>query len=455
MTAVTDDQLNGLAGFSGELLRPDDPGYEEARSIHNGLIDKRPALIARCRGAADIAAALSFARAGRLAVSVRGGGHNVAGICLVDDGVVVDLSQMTDIEVDTAAKTATAGPGVMWGAFNDATQAHGLATTGGVVSTTGIAGLTLGGGIGWLMPKFGLATDNLVSVEVVTVDGRTLTASENENADLFWGLRGAGGNFGVVSSFTYRLHEVGPMITGGLILHPFPAAADLLRFFRDATADIPDELMVVAGLVHAPDGSGMKATGLIVCHVGPPEQAERDLEAFTSFGSPILVDVGPMPYSVLNTVLDERYPKGALNYWKSAFAEELSDDAIETAVAQFETCPSPTTGCIFEHFHGAACRVPTDATAVALRRPGYNYLVTSVWTDPAATDENVAWTRETFAAMSPYLTANRYVNYLSADDAGDDPVRGAYGPNYDRLVEVKSKYDPENVLRSNFNIPPD
>jgi FAD/FMN-containing dehydrogenase len=456
MTTLTDDQLSGLTGFSGELFRPGDPGYDEARSIHNGLIDKRPALIARCHSAADIAVALAFARAGSLPVSVRGGGHNVAGICLVDDGVVVDLSQMTDIEVDPAAKTATAGPGVMWGAFNDATQAHGLATTGGVVSTTGIAGLTLGGGIGWLMPKFGLATDNLVSAEVVTVDGRTLTASEDENADLFWGLRGGGGNFGVVSSFTYRLHEVGPMITGGLILHPFSAARDLGRFFRDATADLPDELMTILGLVHAPDGSGMKVTGMIVCHVGPPERAEKDLEPFVSFGSPIQVEVGPMPYSVLNTVIDERYPKGALNYWKSAFAEELSDKAIDTAVGQFETCPSPMTGCILEHFHGAACRVPVDATAVALRRPGYNYLVTSVWTDPATTDENVRWTRETFKAMSPYLSDLRYVNYLAEDDAesGGGPVHSAYGPNYDRLASLKAKYDPENVLRSNFNVPP-
>jgi FAD/FMN-containing dehydrogenase len=456
MTILTDDQLSRLTGFTGELVRPGDAGYDEARSIHNGLIDKRPALIARCRSAADIAAALSFARGNGLDVSVRGGGHNVAGICLVDDGVVVDLSLMTDIAVDPASKTATAGPGVMWGAFNDATQAHGLATTGGVVSTTGIAGLTLGGGIGWLMPKFGLATDNLVSADVVTVDGRTLTASEDENADLFWGLRGAGANFGVVSSFTYRLHEVGPMITGGLILHPFPAAADLLRFFRGATADIPDELMVIAGLVHAPDGSGAKATGMIVCHCGPPEQAERDLEPFLSFGSPIMVEVGPMPYSILNTVIDERYPRGALNYWKSAFVEELSDAAIDTAVAQFDACPSPMTGCILEHFHGAACRVPVDATAVALRRPGYNYLVTSVWTDPDATDENVSWTRETFAAMGPHLTDLRYVNYLDADDAaaGEAPVRGAYGPNYERLAALKAKYDPDNVLRSNFNVSP-
>jgi len=454
MTAVTDDHLQGLSGFSGELLRPADAGYDEARAIHNGLIDKRPALIARCRSASDVAAALAFARTHGLDVSVRGGGHNVAGICLVDDGLVVDLSQMKDISVDVAGKTATAGPGVMWGEFNDATQAHGLATTGGVVSTTGIAGLTLGGGIGWLMPKYGLATDNLLSAEVVTADGRTLTASDDENADLFWGLRGAGANLGVVTSFTYRLHEVGPIITGGRILHPFPVAADLLRFFREVTADLPDELMAVAGLVHAPDGSGAKAAGMVVCHCGSPEQAAKNLEPFLSFGSPVDTQVGPLPYSVLNTAIDESFPRGALNYWKSGFAAELSDEAIDTAVDRFAACPSPQTLCIFEHFHGAVCRVPVEATAVPLRQPGYNYLAASVWTDPAATDENVAWTRETFAAMGPYLGNRRYVNYLSADDTAGDPVRAAYGSNYDRLAELKATYDPDNVFRSNVNIVP-
>jgi hypothetical protein len=210
----------------------------------------------------------------------------------------------------------------------------------------------------------------------------------------------------------------------------------------------------VAGLVHAPDGSGMKAAGLVVCHSGPPEQAEKDLEPFLSFGSPIETQVGPLPYSVLNTVIDEAFPKGALNYWKSAFATELSDAAIETAVDRFAACPSPQTLCIFEHFHGAACRVAVDATAVALRQPGYNYLVTSVWTDTAQTDANIAWTRETFAAMSPHLGERRYVNYLSADDAGEDPVKAAYGPNYERIAALKAKYDPDNVLRSNFNVPP-
>ncbi len=454
MATVTDDHLEGLAGFSGELLRPADAGYDEARRIHNGLIDKRPALIARCRSAADIAVAVEFARDNGFDLAVRGGGHNVAGICLVEGGVVADLSPMKEIDVDAEGRTVRAGPGLTWGELNEATQAQGLAVTGGVVSTTGISGLTLGGGIGWLMPKYGLATDNLLSAEVVTADGRTLTASEHENADLFWGLRGGGGNFGVVSSFTYQLHQVGPVITGGLILHPFPAAGELLRFFRGATADLSDDLMTIAGLVHAPDGSGHKAAGMIVAHIGPPEQAERELEPFVSYGSPIDVQVGPIPYSVLNTVLDAGYPAGALNYWKSSFMTELSDEAIDTAVERFAGCPSPMSGSIFEHFHGAVSRVPVGATAVPHRRPGFNYLVTSVWTDPATTDENVAWTRETFAAMGPFLAENRYVNYLSEDDAAEDPVRAAYGPNYDRLVELKSKYDPDNLFRSNFNIPP-
>jgi FAD/FMN-containing dehydrogenase len=455
MVGVADGDLEALSGFSGELLRPADAGYDEARSIHNGLIDKRPALIARCRSAVDIAAAVGFARGNGFDLAVRGGGHNVAGICLVDGGVVVDLSPMREIDVDPEGRTVRAGPGLTWAELNGATQEHGLAVTGGVVSTTGISGLTLGGGIGWLMPKYGLATDNVLSAEVVTADGRILTASEQENPDLFWGLRGGGGNFGVVSSFTYRLHEVGPTITGGLIIHPFPAAGDLLRFFREFTACLSDDLMTVAALVHAPDGSGVKVAGSIVCHVGQPEAAEKELAPLLGFGSPIDVQVGPMPYTVLNTVLDAQYPKGSLNYWKSSFMTELSDEAIDTAVERFAACPSPMTANVIEHFHGAVSRVPVGATPVPHRQPGYNYLVTSVWTDPATTDDNVAWTRETFAAMGPFLAGRRYVNYLSADDAAEDPVRAAYGPNYDRLVELKRTYDPENLFRSNFNIPPE
>jgi FAD/FMN-containing dehydrogenase len=271
---------------------------------------------------------------------------------------MLDLSLMKGIHVDPVARTVRAQGGVTWGELNRETQLHALAVTGGVISTTGIAGLTLGGGLGWMMGKFGLACDNLLSAEVVTADGRVLTASEDENADLFWGLRGGGGNFGVVTSFEYRLHPVGPIVTGGLVIHPFDAARDVLGFLRDFCADLPDELTMVGALVHAPDGSGLKLAGIAACHIGSPEQAQDDLAPVLGFGSPLDVAIGPIPYTLQNTLLDAAYPKGALNYWKSTFVRELSDDAIGVLVDRFASCPSPMTGVVFEHFHGELTRVP-------------------------------------------------------------------------------------------------
>jgi FAD binding domain-containing protein/berberine-like enzyme len=444
-----------LEGLTGEALRPGDPGYDEARSIHNGLIDKRPALIVRCSSTADVVGAVNLARETGLEVSVRGGGHNVAGIAVCEGGLMIDLSPMKAIHVDVEARTARAEPGVIWAELNEQTQAHGLAVTGGAISTTGIAGLTLGGGLGWLMSKLGLAADQLLSAEVVTADGRVLTASASENEDLFWGLRGGGGNFGVVTSFEYRLHPIGPMITGGLIAHPFEAAGEVIRFLRDFTATQQnDDLIVFGGLVHAPDGSGAKLSALVVAHFGTPEEAQRDLAPMLAFGSPLMVQVGEMPYVALNSMLDDAYPKGALNYWRSSFLSELSDAAIDTLVGQFAEVTSPMTGVLIEHFHGAVTRVPLDATAVWNREPGYNLVITSVWMDPAATDENVAWTRGTFEAMRPFFAGRRWVNYLDTDDAGEDMARAAYGGNYDRLVELKTKYDPGNLFRLNINVAP-
>ena len=454
MSAVTEQELAGLEAFSGELLRPGESGYEEGRHAFNGLVDKRPAVIARCLGEADIADAIAFAREADLEISVRGGGHSVAGRCLTDGGLMIDLSLMKGVHVDPESHTARVQPGVSWAQLNRETQLHGLAVTGGVISTTGIAGLTLGGGLGWLMPKYGLATDNLLSARVVTADGRTLTASEQENADLFWGLRGAGANLGVVSSFEYRLHEVGPTVIGGLVAHPFDAAADVLRFYRDWSAGASDDLMTFAGVGHAPDGSGTKLALVVACHIGSPEQAEEDLLPLREFGSPVMVELGPLPYTALNSLLDGGYPTGSLNYWKSGFLNGLTDEAIDELLARFAACPSPMTAALLEHFHGEVTRVPVDATAVPHREPGYNFAITSVWNDPATTGENVAWTKETFAAMQPYLEGRRYLNYFSEDDVGDDPVRAAYGPNYERLVELKAKYDPANLFHLNANVPP-
>jgi FAD/FMN-containing dehydrogenase len=439
--------------FSGPLLRPGDPGFDEARQIHNGMINKRPALIARCRGTADVVAAVNFAREQSLEVAVRGGGHNVAGRAVCEGGLMIDLAGQKGIYVDSRNRTARSQGGVTWGEFNRETQLKGLATTGGVISSTGIAGLTLGGGIGYLMGKYGLTADNLLSAEVVTADGRVLRASEDENEDLFWALRGGGGNFGVVTSFEYRLHPVGPEVIGGLIAYPFDSSRDVLRFYRDFTASLPDELFVFGGLVHAPDGSGMRLAAMIPCHCGSLEDGEVAVEPIKQFGSPALNTIGPIPYAKLNSMLDAGYPRGALNYWKSGFLADLSDDVIDVLIEQFSRCPSPMSALILECFHGAVTRIEPTTTAFPHRSSGYNFAVVSQWRTPEGADANVAWARETFNALRPHMIGSAYVNYLGDDD-GASVVRAAYGPNFERLQSVKNRYDPQNLFHLNQNIPP-
>ena len=436
--------------ISGAVLAPHDPGYDQARAVHNGLVDRKPALIVRCSTADDVVAALAFARRAQLEVSVRGGGHNVAGRAVADGGVMIDLALMKGITVDPAARTATVEGGVVWAELNDAAAAHGLATTGGNVSTTGVAGYTLGGGLGWLMSKYGLAADNLLAVELVTADGEILQVDGSSHPDLFWALRGGGGNFGVATSFTFRLHPL-RTIVGGLIAHPLEAAPALLRFYRDAVAEASDDLTVFAGLIHAPDGSGTKLSALVVFHTGATADADRDLRPFESWGSPLVVQVGPMPYPVMNTILDAGYPRGSLNYWLSSFTRGLPDQLIDVAVERFTTVPSQMSAMLLEHFHGAVTRVDPTETAVPHRDEGWSLLLPSVWTDPAETDANIAWTRETFAALRPHFAAGRWLNYLG-DDQADDAVRAAYGPNYERLREVKRRYDADNVFHLNHNI---
>jgi len=453
LATIDEERLETLAAsFSGVLLRPGGDGYEETRRVHNALVDKRPALIARCRGATDVADATAFARSEGLEVSVRGGGHSVSGKAVTDGGVMIDLSLMKGIHVDTAAQTLRAQGGVTWGELNRETALHGLATTGGVVSTTGIAGLTLGGGIGWLNGVHGLAVDNLLSVELVTAAGDVLTVTDESDPDLFWALRGGGGNFGVATWFEYQLHPLREVF-GGLVAHPFDAARDVLSFFHDFSQELPDELWVVAALVHAPDGSGDQLAAFAVCHCGTPAQAEQDLGPLLEFGSPVLSQVGPMPYPVVNTLFDEAYPPGVLNYWKSSFLHELTDEAIDVLVERFAVTPSPLNAVAIENFHGAVCRVGVSDTAVPHRAPGYNLGLFAEWTQPAVTDENIAWTREVYAALEPHFSSLRYVNYLDADDVGD-AVRAAYGPNYERLREIKRRVDPDNVFRLNTNIEP-
>ena len=437
---------------SGSVLSPQDPGYDQARAVHNGLVDRSPAVVVRARTAGDVVAALAFARRAGLEVSVRGGGHNVAGRAVTDGGLMISLADMTDVAVDPERATLTARGGATWAEVNAAAGAHGLAVTGGAVSTTGIAGLTLGGGLGWLMAKHGLAADNLLAVELVTAAGEVLEVDASSHPDLFWALRGGGGNFGIATSLTYRLHQVG-MVTGGLIAHPIEAAPELLRFYRQAVADASDDLTVFAGLVHAPDGSGTKLGALVVFHAGDPEAAERELAPFMAFGSPLMAEVGPLPYPVMNTLLDGGFPDGALNYWLSSFTRGLPNALIDTAVERFASTPSPMTSMLFEHFHGAVTRVGPTETAVPHREPGWNLLLPSVWTDPAGTDANIHWTRETHAALQPHLSTRRWLNYLG-DDQGDDAIRAAYGPNYERLREIKRRYDPGNVFHLNHNIAP-
>jgi len=439
--------------FSGPVLTPDDAGYEEARHVHNGLVDKRPALIARCRGTADVVDAIDAARKLELEVAVRGGGHNVAGRATIDDGLLLDLSLMKGVTVDSDKRTVRAQGGVTWGEFNRETQLHGLATTGGAVSTTGVAGLTLGGGVGWLMGKHGLAADNLLSVELVTSDARVLTVDGTRHADLFWALRGGGGNFGVAASFKFGLHKIGPKVTGGMVIHPFEAARDVLRFYREATAGLPDELTIFAALIHAPDGSGTKLAALVLCHCGSLDEGAADTGGIKEFGSPLMDTVGPMEYCSMNTLLDAAYPKGALNYWKSSFLSQLTDEAIDRMIEQFAVCPSRMDALMIEHFHGAATRVDVGATAFPHRREGYNFSVLSEWMDPDLTGRCRDWARDTYATMRPFMAAGRYVNYLDGDEAGD-PVAAAYGPNYQRLREIKSNYDPGNFFHMNQNIRP-
>jgi FAD/FMN-containing dehydrogenase len=454
MSTTSDSALVAeLAGqVSGSVLGPHHEGYDAARAVHNGMVDRRPAVIVRCRTTNDVIAALALARRAGLEVSIRGGGHNVAGRAVTDGGVMIDLAEMKGIAIDPLQATATADGGVVWGELNDAAAEHGLAVTGGAVSGTGIAGYTLGGGLGWLMARHGLASDNLLAVELVTAEGDVLHVDAASHADLFWALRGGGGNFGVATSFTYRLHPV-QTIVGGLIAHPLDAAPDLLRFYRDAVADASDDLTVFAGLVHAPDGSGAKLAALIVFHTGDAGEAERELAPFKTWGSPLMVDVGPMPYPVMNTLLDAGFPAGSLNYWLSSFTRGLPDELIDVAVERFATVPSPLTGILLEHFHGAVTRVGVTETAVPHRDEGWNLLIPSVWTDPADSDANIAWSRETFAALRPHFGTGRWLNYLG-DDQADDAIRAAYGPNYDRLREVKRRYDPDNVFHLNHNIAP-
>ncbi len=445
----------------GELLRPGDDGYDEARAIWNGMIDKRPALIARCTGVANVIDAVNFARTNNLLVSVRGGGHNVAGHAVCDGGLMIDLSLMKGVHVDPKARTARAQPGVTLGDLDRDTQAFGLAAPAGIVSTTGIAGLTLGGGMGWLSRKHGLTCDNLLSVDIVTADGRFLTASDDENADLFWGVRGGGGNFGIVTSFEYRLHPVGPIVVAGLLLHPLEKATEFLRFYREYAATAPDELAAIPLLRLAPpapflpeDVHGAPVVGVAVLYAGPIEDGQRVVQPLKEFGSPLADLISPKPFTAYQTMFDAGAAPGNHYYLKSEYLAGLSDDAIDTIVAHGASITSPLSLAAFFHLGGAVSRVGRDETAFSHRDAAFALNIQASWLDPRESDKHIRWTRDFWTAMQPFSAGGVYVNFLSEDE-GEDRVRAAYGAaNYERLVALKNKYDPTNFFRLNQNIKP-
>ncbi len=438
--------------FAGTVLQPGDQDYDSVRALHNGLIDKHPAVIAQCRNEADIAAGIAFAREHNLEIPVRGGGHNVSGRASSEGGMMIDLSLMKAITVDADTRLAVAQGGVTWGEFNRATQQHGLATTGGVVSTTGIAGLTLGGGFGYLAGKHGLATDNLVAATLVTAEGQTVRASDSDNPDLYWGLRGGSGNFGVVASLEYRLHPVGPTIMAGAVAWPIAHAREVLRFYREFTESAADEVACIAGVGHAPDGSGVKVAIIGAAYIGTLADGERTLRPIKEFGSPLFDMVQPTSYCELNSIYDIAYPKGMLNYWKSNFLSALHDNTINVMVDMVEHCPSIYSGIFVEHWHGAIARVPHDHTAFHHRHVGHNLLILSQWQDTAAKEENIAWARRGIARLEPFSAGARYVNYMDQDDAAD--LTGPFGANYARLAQIKAKWDPQNTFHLNQNIQP-
>ena len=414
------------------------------------MFDRRPALIARCAGAADVIRAVSFARDNRLAVAVRGGGHSFPGHSVCDGGLVIDLSAMKAIRVDLRTRTARAQAGVKWIEFDHETQAFGLATTGGTDADTGIAGLTLGGGLGWLSSKYGLTVDNLVSADVVTADGRLLTASATENQDLFWGLRGGSGNFGVVTSFEYQLHAVGPTILGGMVAYPLGRAKEVLRFYRQFAKAAPDDVTTYAGFVTPPGGETVAA--LFCCYCGPLDKGEEVIRPLRSLGSPVQDLLGPMPYVAQQRLFDGAFPAGSYYYAKAGSLADLTDEAIEVFAEYAATKPSPLSGVLVQTVCGAASRVDSDATAFPHRRLPYAPVIVSQWLDAATSEKNVGWARDFWKALDPLAGGGVYVNDLSHDDA--DRVRTAYGANYERLAALKKAYDPDNLFRLNPNITP-
>jgi FAD/FMN-containing dehydrogenase len=443
----------------GGVLTPGDGGYDAARRVYNGMIERRPSLIIRCAGVADVLAAVRLARDRGCPPAVRGGGHSAAGFGVCDGGLMIDLSPMKGIHVDPVRRTARAQAGVVWGELDHETQTFGLATTGARISTTGISGVTLGGGYGWLMRKFGLTVDNLISVDIVTAGGDLVVASEREHAELFWGLRGGGGNFGVVTSFEYRLHEVGPVLMGGMAFYPVTRAREILHFFREFMDSAPDELSALLNFLITPPAPfvpehlrGVPVVAIAVCHAGPVEDAGRDLEPLARIGPPLIDQIRPRRYQSLQRLFDAAGVFGYQVYGRSGHLAELSDEAIDCLVAYAPRVTSPLSIVMLSTLGGAVARVGEHETAFSHRRTRFDCAINSVWTDPRESDRHIGWVRDFWRALRP-STAGVYVNELG--DEGEERVREAYNPRtYERLAALKNIYDPENFFRLNQNIRP-
>ncbi|MDH7796996.1 MULTISPECIES: FAD-binding oxidoreductase [unclassified Beijerinckia] len=436
--------------LKGDVVLEGSAGYDEARKVWNGAIDKRPAMIAYCADAQDVVEAVTFARSRALSVAVRSGGHNVAGLSVCDGGLVIDLSRMKRIAVDPVRRTARAEAGLDLGEFDRATQAHGLATTMGVNSDTGIAGLTLGGGFGKLGRKYGLTCDNLIAAEVVTAEGKTLRASATEHADLFWGLRGGGGNFGIVTAFEYRLHAIGTSLLVASALHPYDQARDAMRFYDEFARTAADEVNVDAAFVTLL--SGDRFFSISGSYVGSHDDGEHALSPILKFGSPVETRLAPVPYLAIQSGGDPLFPRGRRYYWKAQFLREISTDAIDALLDAYARAPNTSSLLVFQHVGGAIARVPVLDTPYANRDAAFDCFPIAIWDDPADDDANMRWARDLWSAVRPYSTGGVYANNLG--DEGEDRVRDAYGENYARLVALKNTYDPTNFFRLNQNIKP-
>lgn len=446
--------------FRGAVLLPDDAGYDEVRQIWNAMIDRKPALIARCTSAEDVVQAIEFGRTQNLLISIRGGGHNIAGNAVCDEGLMIDLSLMKDVQVDVATKRAHVGPGCTLGEFDAAVQAHGLATPLGINSTTGVAGLTLGGGFGWLSRKYGMTIDNLLSAEVVTADGRQLHASEEENADLFWGLRGGGGNFGVITRFEFQLHPVGPDVLCGLIVFPFDQAKQVITRFARFTETMPEELNVWMVTRKAPplpflpeDVHGKEMVALALCYAGNPEEGEALIAPLRGFGTALGEHIGVMPYLAWQQAFDPLLAKGARNYWKSHNFAQLSDGVIDTIIEYAAKLPSSQCEIFIGTIGGQTTRVAPEAMAYSSRDACYVMNVHGRWESADEDASGIAWAREFFAKSQPFASSGAYINFLTQEET--DRIAFAYGATWTRLIQLKNKYDPTNLFRMNQNIKPE